>query len=156
MTIFKSGHFRLHSGSLSKWKIDLDELSAEDLGTLAMLGARLVGPFGMVEGVPRGGKRLAEAMAPYCVPSGPLLVVDDVLTTGTSMEARRPGLTLASTSASPVRTRRPSSRIRKSRPVVMSRPGDTSSSGSTRTLRAAAPRTGRASMSYSMTLALGM
>lgn len=91
MTIFRLGSFRLHSGGHSKWKIDLDELTEEDIEVLAMLGARLVGPFGSIEAVPQGGIPLAWALAPYRAPKGLPLIVDDVLTTGTSMESQRDG-----------------------------------------------------------------
>ncbi len=41
--------------------------------------------------MPIGGLRLAQAMQPYVSSSGPLLIVDDVLTTGQSMEKHRAG-----------------------------------------------------------------
>lgn len=91
MTLFRLGSFKLHSGGTSKWKIDLDSLDDEDLAALAMIGARMVGPFSCVNGIPRGGIRFEEAMAEYVSDdeNAPCLIVDDVLTTGTSMETAK-------------------------------------------------------------------
>ena len=86
--LFQSGSFALHSGGLSNWKIDCDALSDADIETLALMIAEEVGDFGTVEGVPSGGLRLSRVLAVH-VSEGPLLIVDDVLTTGESMEEQR-------------------------------------------------------------------
>lgn len=91
MTVFRSGEFRLHSGGLSDWKVDLDALGPADWETLARLIARRVGPFERVEGIARGGLPLAAALARYVSSSGGLLIVDDVCTTGSSLEEARRG-----------------------------------------------------------------
>lgn len=89
--LFVRGDFRLHSGIESNWKIDCDALTQEDWETIALLmvTALPIKPFNEVVGVPRGGQLLAEALEPYRSGQGPLLIVDDVLTTGESMEAVR-------------------------------------------------------------------
>jgi len=90
MDLFQLGDFVLHSGEKSKWKIDCDCLSDGDLQTLARLITQLVGPINNVVGVPMGGLRLARFMAPLrSKESSKLLIVDDVLTTGKSMEKER-------------------------------------------------------------------
>ena len=87
MTLFRLGSFRLHSGGASDWKIDMDGLDDEDIAAIAMLGARMVGEFGDVIGIARGGLRLARAMLEYIKLDSPtILIVDDVLTTGRSMQ----------------------------------------------------------------------
>jgi len=99
MNLFKFGDITLHSGSTSNFKIDCDALSDEDIHAIAQLLAVRLPAFRHVEGVPTGGLRLAEAMkwmkgpAPvYWPPDKPmLLIVDDVLTTGQSMEEHRAG-----------------------------------------------------------------
>lgn len=83
--LIQHGWFRSHSGLQLPFKIDADALSDEDISELAKI-IRGKFAFGHVEGVPRGGLRLAEALLPYCEPGYPLMIVDDVLTTGASME----------------------------------------------------------------------
>ncbi len=90
--LFEHGSFVLHSGSKSDWRINCENLTDVDWEVLAKLVARTVGLFGNVEGVPTGGLKLAEALSPYVFKRyGPLLIVDDVLTTGKSMEEQRNG-----------------------------------------------------------------
>ena len=87
MNLFQTGNFTLHAGEASPFKIDCDALTQADWQTLAALVAARV-QFGRVHGIPTGGCALAAALEPYAT-TGPLLIVDDVLTTGTSMEAAR-------------------------------------------------------------------
>ena len=86
--MFKLGMFRSHSGKTLPFKIECDDLSNEDWECLAWIVTNNVRPFGSVEGIPRGGEYLANVLQQY-VTKGPLLIVDDVYTTGKSMEEQR-------------------------------------------------------------------
>jgi hypothetical protein len=84
--------YRLHSGGESRYKVECDAATQGDIDCWAFLITKLVGPFSSVEGIPRGGVRLAGALdklgrSLYCIdnPEYPHLIVDDVLTKGTSM-----------------------------------------------------------------------
>ncbi len=91
MNLFQTGDFTLHSGKQSNFKIDCDALTDEDWQALAKLIYNAVGRFGKVVGVPTGGLKLAKALEPYCsvTHTSPVLIVDDVLTTGGSMNELR-------------------------------------------------------------------
>jgi hypothetical protein len=87
LSLFRMGAFTSHSGIRLQWKIDCDALTDADLHALAfVLSQRLA--FSSVVGIPRGGLRLAAALEPF-VTTGPTLIVDDVLTTGRSMDEMR-------------------------------------------------------------------
>jgi len=82
--------FRMHSGRTSHFKIECDELTNDEIDAFAMLIAEMMHPFGKVYGIPRGGMRIREALLPYLQPmSERVLIVDDVLTTGRSMNEKR-------------------------------------------------------------------
>ena len=87
--LFQYGEFTLHSGSASEFRINAEALDETSIATLAGMIARRVGKFRDVVGIPQGGIPLAAALIPYREGDGPLLVVDDVLTTGRSMEEFR-------------------------------------------------------------------
>ncbi len=89
--MFVDGEFTSHSGLLLPFKIELDALTDSDWWTLAAAVARRVGRFHVAHGVPRGGIRLACALCKHetGLNRDPLLIVDDVLTTGASMEEAR-------------------------------------------------------------------
>lgn len=91
MDLFQTGDFTLNSGAKSKWKLECDALTDGEIASLAVLIHEMVGPFGSVEGVPRGGLKLAAALQALVTPGGKHLIVDDVLTTGGSMERLRAG-----------------------------------------------------------------
>lgn len=92
MSLFKYGEFTLHSGEQTWFKIDCDALDDEDLRVLALLIYEDVGLFGHVEGVATGGTRLADALRQFAnYASEKLVIVDDVCTTGASMEEQRAG-----------------------------------------------------------------
>lgn len=85
MNLFQLEKITLHSGKISDFKIECDNLTEADWDTLAYLGSRIVGSFSSVECIPRGGIPFAKAMEKYVGDKGPHLVVDDVLTTGGSI-----------------------------------------------------------------------
>lgn len=91
MNLFQSGEFILNSGVPSYHKIECDALTDGDIDCLARLIKDNLPLFGWVEGVPTGGLRLAKALEPLTVPDHSILglIVDDVMTTGNSMETQR-------------------------------------------------------------------
>lgn len=85
-SLFSQGGFTSHSGLDLDWKINCDALSGESIRCIAKKIARHQ-VFCEVYGIPTGGDRLAEALKPYVMKAGHnVLIVDDVLTTGKSME----------------------------------------------------------------------
>lgn len=89
--LFTLGMFRMHSGDVGRWKIECDALTDSDMECLALMLSERLGPFDLVEGVPMGGLRLADALSVHSTEGGALLIADDVLTTGVSMEEQRDG-----------------------------------------------------------------
>ena len=89
--LIQLGKFILNSGRESDYKLIADDFIADNLDSLAMLIRRVVGPFGAVQGIPRGGLLIAEALGKLASVELPntLLIVDDVLTTGGSMRRSR-------------------------------------------------------------------
>ena len=88
MTLFVNKEFAGHAGGTLKFKIECDALTNEDVETIASIVAR-THRFRIVYGVPRGGLRLARALEKHLSPDGDILIVDDVLTSGKSMEEAR-------------------------------------------------------------------
>lgn len=87
MALFQTGDFTLASGKRSTFKIECDALTDEDWSSLARLIAERSGDFSSVVGIPRGGLKLAKALEPYASQgSHPRLVVDDVCTTGGTLQ----------------------------------------------------------------------
>ncbi len=87
LPLFVRANFVSHSGLPMNWKIECDALTDADIDTLAFVIAGEIA-FSDVVGVPSGGMRLAVALQQYAT-EGPVLIVDDVLTTGRSMEETR-------------------------------------------------------------------
>ena len=83
--LFVNKTFTMHSGDIGHWKIECDALTDGDLDTLAYIISRRL-KFNKVIGIPRGGIRIAKALEKYESDKGFCLIVDDVLTTGSSME----------------------------------------------------------------------
>ncbi len=86
MNLFQKVDIILNSGKPSDFKIECDALTDEDIETFAYLISKKH-TFRKVVGVPRGGVRIEDALQKYTTnnPEHPLLMVDDVLTTGGSM-----------------------------------------------------------------------
>ena len=89
MALFSSTPFISAAGLTLLWKAECKALTLADWDCLAQLVSSRV-EFDKVEGVPTGGLVFADALRPYANGTG-LLIVDDVLTTGISMEKHRDG-----------------------------------------------------------------
>lgn len=92
--LFVDQPFTTHSGLHAEHKIECDALSGLDLKTLAKAMRRITGPVRWAYGVPRGGLQLAEMFNKYYIttvedPTAQILIIDDVFTTGRSMEKER-------------------------------------------------------------------
>jgi hypoxanthine phosphoribosyltransferase len=86
MALFEKRTVKLNSGEVSDFKIECDALTDEDLECIAYLMSKKL-KFKAVYGVPTGGKRLEGKLRQYCIDDNslPILVCDDVLTTGGSI-----------------------------------------------------------------------
>lgn len=84
--LFQKQDIVLNSGQASDFKIECDALAYMDLKCLCYLISKKL-KFKRVVGVPTGGIRIQHELAQYCIDdeSLPLLICDDVLTTGGSM-----------------------------------------------------------------------
>jgi orotate phosphoribosyltransferase len=90
--LFELGNFELHSGEVSKWKIECDALTEGDYKTCAYIVAeewKLI--YNGVKSI--GGEnshifaeKLREYQQNWAIGVNTLLIVDDVLTTGKSMQ----------------------------------------------------------------------
>lgn len=88
--------FTLHSGGQSQFKLEADALSREDCEAAAFWLLPTLGTFGSIEFVPSSSNLvpqwLAESLLPHAVEgSRVVLICDDVLTTGRSMDEKRAG-----------------------------------------------------------------
>jgi len=87
MTLFVDEDFISHAGLQLGWKIEMDALYENDWRCLAkMILEYEKRPFRKAVGIPRGGKRLGNILNESATgnPDDPVLIVDDVYTTGTS------------------------------------------------------------------------
>jgi len=85
------GDHKLNAGKRSCYKLVCDQFIADNVEALAWMLRQLAGPYGSVAGIPRGGLSLAAAMEKYRDRSleRTLLLVDDVITTGGSLNRER-------------------------------------------------------------------
>ena len=83
--------FTAHSGESAFFKIEEEGLSFEEIATFARIIAPRYPTCTDVVSVPRGGDRLAEALQPYLAhhAGDDILIVDDVYTTGSSMNHQK-------------------------------------------------------------------
>lgn len=95
MNLFQFGDFTLRSGTKSKWKLECDALTPNDWEGLAQIASELLPPFALTLGVPRGGIPFAQALNKFATGSieHPVLICEDVVTTGGSIERYRDQLT---------------------------------------------------------------
>tara|TARA_B100000519_G_scaffold196260_1_gene202361 strand:+ start:2569 stop:2955 length:387 start_codon:yes stop_codon:yes gene_type:complete len=90
--LFQEQNFIGHSGDELHWKIECDALFPEEWRCIAkMITEYETRPFCSAIGIPRGGVRLGTYLNEYSTQNfdDPYLIVDDVLTTGGSMEEFR-------------------------------------------------------------------
>jgi hypothetical protein len=89
MALFVDEEFTSHAGLQLGWKIEMDALYESDWRCLAkMILEYETRPFREAVGIPRGGKRLGDILNESSTgnPDDPVLIVDDVYTTGTSFK----------------------------------------------------------------------
>ena len=86
--LFQSVNFKSHSGLDLTWKIEMDVLSDSEWSTICKMILGVCGPFHSAIGIPSGGVKLGELLNKHASgkESDPICIVDDVLTTGESME----------------------------------------------------------------------
>ena len=86
MNLFIRDDFISHAGLPLTWKVECDALSEDDYEALAKIVSEKI-KFKDVIGIPRGGIPFENALKQYASNdvNAPLLICDDVYTTGTSM-----------------------------------------------------------------------
>ena len=88
MDLFQSVNFKSHSGLNLTWKIEMDALSDQDWFTIKKMIMEITPPFREAVGIPSGGVKLGDLLNEHATgkEEDPICIVDDVLTTGESME----------------------------------------------------------------------
>ena len=86
--LFQSVDFKSHSGLDLSWKIECDALSDSEWFTIKKMIIEYTPPFREAVGVPEGGIKLGSLLNEHATGNeeDPVCIVDDVLTTGESME----------------------------------------------------------------------
>ena len=85
--LFHSGDFKSHSGLNLSWKIECDALQDAEWFTISKMIMEISPPFRKAVGIPRGGVKLGNLLDAHGTgkKEDPICIVDDVLTTGESM-----------------------------------------------------------------------
>jgi hypothetical protein len=86
--LFQSIDFKSHSGLDLNWRIECDALSDDEWFTISKMIMELTPPFQQAVGIPEGGVKLGKLLNEHATGNekDPICIVDDVLTTGESME----------------------------------------------------------------------
>ena len=89
--LFQKLDFKSHSGLDLTWKIEMDAPSHGEWECIAQMIMELTPPFKEAIGIPRGGYILGKLMNKHGTGKreDPICIVDDVLTTGGSMNEFR-------------------------------------------------------------------
>ena len=85
--LFQQSNFKSHAGLDLTWKIECDAISDAEWECFARMISEIeTRQFSKVVGIPRGGVKLQNALSNYVSgdANDPILIVDDVWTTGTS------------------------------------------------------------------------
>ena len=87
INLFQTVNFKSHAGLDLTWKIEMDALTAPEWYTIKCMILDLSAPFREAIGIPRGGTKLGQLLNQHGTGKklDPILIVDDVLTTGVSM-----------------------------------------------------------------------
>ena len=89
--LFQKVDFESHAGADLSWKIEMDALSVHEWKCISHIIMDFSKPFQKAIGIPRGGTVLGKILDKYSTgkSTDPICIVDDVLTTGMSMEEEK-------------------------------------------------------------------
>lgn len=91
MSLFKLGNFILSSGERTDWVIDCNALSDGDIKAMVSIAIGILPPFGSVVATTHGDMRFVQELSHHSQDGGRLLIAQDVITNGNSMEEARDG-----------------------------------------------------------------
>lgn len=86
--LFQKIDFKSHSGLDLSWKLEMDALTNNEWKCIAHMIMDYSKPFQAAIGIPRGGIKISQYLNEYAtgISTDPYMLVDDVMTTGGSME----------------------------------------------------------------------
>ena len=89
--LFQKIDFTSHAGLDLPWKVEMDALSHREWECISHMIRELSPPFREAIGIPRGGNVLGKLLNRHGTgkEEDPICIVDDVLTTGMSMDTYR-------------------------------------------------------------------